>query len=237
MMTQLPAIYIIFIFILTVLAAAGFFLYALWTAHRKRTYIYLSALLLGVWMYFQGYLAASGFYTTFDGKPRFLLAIGPVLLLIILVFIFRRSRNALVTISLPVLTLLSVVRIPVEFVIDWWYHAGLVPQLMTFEGRNFDIISGVTAPIVFFLAFRTNKGRTNRVLLIVWNIVCLLLLVNIVTNAILSVPGPAQMQAFDQPAVAVLHYPFVWLPSVIVPAVLFSHLVSLYQLLFNKREW
>ncbi len=237
MMTQLPAVYITFIFILTVLATVGFFLYALWTAHRKRSYIYLSAFFLGLWMWLEGYLADAGFFANVDGKPRFLFAVVPPLLLMAFVFAYPKTRSTLATISLPVLTLLSVVRIPVEFVIDWWYHAGLVPQLMTFEGRNFDIISGVTAPIVFFLAFRTNKGRTNRILLIVWNVACLLLLINIVTNAILSVPGPAQLQAFDQPARAVLFYPFIWLPSVIVPAVLFSHLVSLYQLLFNKREW
>jgi len=229
---NLPAAYITVIFIFTVLATAGFLLYALWTSHRKRTLIYLSAALLGAWIFFQGYLAETGFYTVFDGKPRFLLAVGPPLLLIVFSFVFRGSREFLGRISLPVLTLLSVVRIPVEFVIDWWYHAGLVPQLMTFEGRNFDIISGLTAPIIFFLAFR--NGKINKPLLLGWNIVCLLLLINIVVNAVLSIPSPIQQQAFDQPNVAVLYYPFIWLPSVIVPAVLFSHVVSLWRLLSNK---
>jgi hypothetical protein len=225
--------YIVYIFLFTVFATAGFLLYALWTAHRKRPLIYLSAVLLGGWMYLQAYLAGSGFYLIIDGKPRFLLAVAPMVLLIVCLFIFRRTRDFIGGISLPVLTLLSIVRIPVEFVIDGWYHAGLVPQLMTFEGRNFDIISGITAPIVFFLAFR---GKTNRPLLIGWNILCLLLLLNIVVNAVTSLPGPLQVQAFDHPNVAVMQYPFIWLPSVIVPAVLFSHLVSLWQLLSKKAE-
>jgi hypothetical protein len=232
-MESLPAAYITVIFTLTVLAAAGFLLYALWTAHRKRTLIYLSAVILGAWMFFQGYLADAAFYTTFDGKPRFALAVLPPLLLIVSLFFFRGSKEFLSRISLPVLTLLSVARVPVELVIDWWYHAGLAPQLMTFEGRNFDIISGLTAPLVFFLAFR--GGRVNKTLLLAWNAACLLLLVNIVVNAVLSIPSPMQMQAFDRPNVAVLNYPFIWLPSVIVPAVLFSHLASLWRLLFNKE--
>ena len=42
------------------------------------------------------------------------------------------------------------------------------------------ILSGITAPIVYFLAFR--KGGVNRWLLIVWNVVALGLLSNIVTR-------------------------------------------------------
>jgi len=227
------------IFILTVLLTVGFLLYALWTAHRKRTFIYLFAISIGAWMVFQGYLADAGFYATFDGKPRLLAAVAPPLLLIISLFLFRGSRALLSGVSLEVLTLLSIVRIPVEIVIDWWYHAGLAPQLMTFEGRNFDIISGVTAPIVFFFVFynpQSSLEKGKRVMLIIWNVACLLLLINIVVNAVTSIPSPIQTQAFDQPNIAVLQYPFIWLPSVIVPAVLFSHLVSLWRLL-TEREW
>jgi hypothetical protein len=228
---ELPQ-YVTIIFLLTVLATVGFLLYAFWTGHRRRPLTYVSAVILGAWMYLQMYLAESGFYLTNDGKPRFLLAVAPALLLIVSLFIFRRTREFLAAISLPALTLLSVVRIPVEFVIDQWYHAGLAPQLMTFEGRNFDILSGLTAPVIFLLAFR--GGKINRPLLIGWNVVCLLLLTNIVVNAITAIPGPAQLQAFDRPNVAVLFYPFIWLPSLIVPAVLFTHLVSLWQLFFKK---
>ena len=102
---------------------------------------------------------------------------------------------------------------------------------MTFEGRNFDILSGLTAPLIYWLAFR--GGKTNRPLLIVWNFFALGLLINIVTNAALSIPYQTQMLAFEQPNRAVLYFPFVWLPAVIVPIVLFCHLASLWQL-FSK---
>ena len=99
---------------------------------------------------------------------------------------------------------------------------------MTFEGRNFDILAGITAPLIAWLAFR--GGKINRPLLIVWNIFALILLINIVVNAVLSFPSPFQQFAFEQPNLAVLYFPFQWLPSVIVPIVLFSHLASLWQL-------
>jgi hypothetical protein len=99
---------------------------------------------------------------------------------------------------------------------------------MTFEGRNFDILSGITAPIIFWLAFR--KGKIKRPLLIIWNIFALILLFNIVTHAILSFPFPFQQMAFDQPNRGVLYFPFIWLPTVVVPVVLFAHLISLWKL-------
>jgi hypothetical protein len=55
-----------------------------------------------------------------------------------------------------------------------------VPQLMTFEGRNFDIMSGLTAPFVFYFGF-IKKTLGTKVILI-WNLVCLGLLINVVTN-------------------------------------------------------
>ena len=103
---------------------------------------------------------------------------------------------------------------------------------MTFEGRNFDILSGITAPIVAWLAFRNQK--TNRILLIIWNIFALILLFNIVITAFLSVPSPIQQLAFEQPNRAVLYFPFVWLPAAVVPIVLFSHLASLWQIFTNE---
>jgi len=100
---------------------------------------------------------------------------------------------------------------------------------MTFSGRNFDILAGITAPIIYFVCFR-DSAISNRLLLLIWNFISLLLLLNIVINAILSLPFPFQQFAFDQPNIAVLYFPFTWLPSCIVMAVLFSHLIAISRL-------
>jgi hypothetical protein len=104
---------------------------------------------------------------------------------------------------------------------------------MTFEGRNPDILSGLTAPLIYWLAFR--GGKTNRPLLIIWNLIALGFLINIVTHAFLSFPFPLQQLAFDQPNRAVLYFPFVWLPTIVVPIVLFCHLSSLWQLFSGSK--
>jgi hypothetical protein len=58
---------------------------------------------------------------------------------------------------------------------------------------------------------------------------------NIVVNAALSAPVPFQQFAFDQPNIAVLYFPFVWLPGFIVPLVLFAHLAAI-QKLYSEHE-
>jgi len=103
---------------------------------------------------------------------------------------------------------------------------------MTFEGNNLDILSGISAPVIYYLVF-VRKKYARRTLL-VWNILCLLLLLNIVITAILAVPYPFQQLAFDQPNQAVLYLPYIWLPAFIVPVVFFSHLVLMRQIMRGR---
>lgn len=125
------------------------------------------------------------------------------------------------------LTILHLVRVPVEIVLLWLAIHKTIPQLMTFEGRNFDILSGITAPLIYYFGYVA--GKMHKSLLLIWNLLCIALLVNVVIIAILAVPTPFQQLAFDQPNIAVLYLPFIWLPAVIVPMVLFAHLVCIRQ--------
>ena len=103
---------------------------------------------------------------------------------------------------------------------------------MTFEGMNFDILSGILAPVVYLIAVR--GGNINRGVLIAYNLLGIVLLANIVTIAVMSLPSPMQQMSFEQPNKAVLFFPYVWLPTIVVPIVLFSHLASLWKLAKGK---
>jgi len=107
-----------------------------------------------------------------------------------------------------------------------------MPGLMTFEGRNFDILSGLSAPIVWYFAFV--KRRLKKPVLLVWNFLCLGLLINVAVNAVLSAPTRFQQFAFDQPNIALGYFPFLLLPACIVPIVLLSHVASI-RLLIKER--
>ncbi|MEO7769032.1 MAG: hypothetical protein ABIS01_16495, partial [Ferruginibacter sp.] len=130
--------------------------------------------------------------------------------------------------NIKTLTLLQTVRIPVELTLYWLYLHKAVPGILTFEGRNFDVLSGLSAPFIYYFGFI--KKSIGKNWLIAWNIVCLLLLINVVVNSILSLPTPFQKFAFDQPNIAIGYFPFMLLPSFLVPMVVLSHIASLRQL-------
>jgi hypothetical protein len=178
-------------------------------------------------------VALSGFYTISNTlPPRLALLLGPPLLLLAALFATAPGRRYLDGMRLEVLTLLHVVRIPVELVLLGLYLQKAVPQLMTFEGRNWDILAGLTAPVVWYFAFR--RQQLGRCGLLLWNGLGLISLLNIVANALLSAPTPLQQFAFEQPNVAILHFPFVWLPGCVVPLVLLAHLVAIRRLLAHN---
>jgi hypothetical protein len=123
------------------------------------------------------------------------------------------------------LTFLHIVRFPVELVLYWLFIYNQIPEVMTFEGRNFDILSGLSAPFIAYWAYV--KRNLDRKWIILWNVICLVLLINIVTTAILSAPTPLQQIEFDHPNKGVFYFPFIWLPCMIVPLVLLSHILCI----------
>jgi len=149
-------------------------------------------------------------------------------ILIIILFNTTKGQSFIDSLDLKTLTLLHTVRIPVEFCLLWLFLAGHIPKLMTFEGRNFDIIAGITAPIVFFFYFIKNKISSNALRL--WNRIMLLFLINVMVHGVLSAPQPFQQISLDQPTEGILYFPYIWLPSFIVPTVFFSHLVAIRRL-------
>jgi hypothetical protein len=223
-----PPVFLALAFGLTT-GLAGWVFYR--AAHRSARVL----VLLLAWLLLQGAVALTGFYLVTDARPpRMALLVGPPLLGIGLLFATAGGRRFLAGLRPGWLTLLHLVRVPVELTLLGLYLQGSVPRLMTFEGRNWDILAGLSAPLVYFLAFR--RPRRRRGVLLIWNWLSLASLLNIVVNAVLAVPGPWQQWGFEQPNVAVLQFPFVWLPGGVVPLVLLAHLTALWQLRSGKAS-
>ncbi|MBL7981081.1 MAG: hypothetical protein JNL52_04645 [Flavobacteriales bacterium] len=100
---------------------------------------------------------------------------------------------------------------------------------MTYSGHNFDILIGLSA--AFLLAWSLSARKPCRWVLVVWNSIGILTLVNVVMTAVLSIPSSVQRFAFDQPNVLVISAPWVLLPAILVPAVLWAHVTALVKLL------
>ncbi|WP_339704952.1 hypothetical protein [uncultured Kriegella sp.] len=215
-----------FVFLMAVVFTFVLFLQA---ANYSKTVGFIALL----WLTVQGLLAYYGYYSDISEKPaKFLLGVPPTLVFIIVLFLSKKGKRWISALNLKTLTLLHTVRIPVEIVLYWLFLYEKIPGLMTFEGRNFDILAGLTAPLVYYFGFA--KKKIGRKFIAIWNGLGLLLLMNIVINAILSAPLPFQQFAFDQPNIAIFYFPFIWLPTFIVPIVMFSHLVAIQS--FFKKE-
>ena len=232
MIKDLP-IYISLLFSATTLATLFLFYWVVKnsraeTVRNKAGFIVFG---LAIWMTIQAVLTINNVYNAETNlfPPKILvLGVLPVILLMLLLFVTRTGRVFIDSLPLKNITCLNIIRIPVELVLFFLFINGAVPELMTFEGRNFDIVAGATAPFVAY--FGWGRRRLGRAAILSWNFICLALLLNIVVSAFLSVPSPIQKLAFDQPNIAVLNFPFSWLPTFIVPVVLFGHLVSIRQL-------
>ncbi|WP_250254387.1 hypothetical protein [Chryseobacterium sp. Marseille-Q3244] len=193
-------------------------------------------LILISWLMIQAALSLNGIYNSnLNSLPPKIVLFGilPPILGILLIFNLEKGKLFIDSLSLLHITYLNIIRIFVEITLHKLFLYKMVPEMMTFKGINFDILIGISAPFIAYYGIRMSKISRNMILC--WNIVGLALLFNIVIIAFLSAPSPLQKIAFYQPNIAILYFPFSWLPTFIVPVVFFGHLVSIRQLLKQKQ--
>jgi hypothetical protein len=187
-----------------------------------------AAIGLGFWLLLTAGVASTTFLWQLDAKPpRIFLLVAPTLFGLI---IFARSKKAgelLNSISSAWIVGFQAFRIVMEIILWQLFLAGIIPVQMTFEGRNFDILVGLTAPIVAWLLSRKKMPRTA---LIVWNWISIAILLNIVIVAVLSTPVPFRVFMNEPANTVILSFPFVWLPTVVVPIAFLGHIASLRML-------
>ena len=180
------------------------------------------------WMIATALVAASGLLRRFDATPP------PFALLILAVVVIGIavpcSRvGALLVRGLPLWALVGfqVFRFPLELLLHRAYVEGVMPVQMSYSGRNFDIVSGITAGA---LGLWLRRREAPRRVVAVWNLLGSVLLVNIVAVAILSTPQFAWFGA-DRLNTFVTYPPFVWLPAILVAAALTGHVLVWRRLL------
>lgn len=189
------------------------------------------AIILIAWLAIQAFLTLSNIYnknTNSIPPIIFLFGVLPNVLIIIWIFFSKTGKEFIDSLPIEKLTYLNLVRIPVEFVLLWLFLNNSIPQIMTFEGWNLDILMGLTAPIIIYFGFI--KRKINSKAILIWNIIGILLLAFVFIIALLSAPFPMQRLSFDQPNTGLLYFPFSWLPTFIVPVVILGHLISIRQL-------
>ena len=206
-----------------------------WEKRRRLKVFFGSIMIIITWIGLIIVLSYKGFFADF-GKlpPRPALAVLIPLPFVLLVAFSKKGTQLLRSTPSHWLVLMQSFRIIVELLLLFAFMAGKLPVQMTFEGRNFDVVTGVLAlPVGYLLA---RKKPFAKKLAIAFNIVGLLLLLNILVIAVLSMPTSLRYFINEPSPTLVARFPFILLPGVLVPIAYTLHIFSLRQLAVTRGE-
>jgi hypothetical protein len=186
------------------------------------------------WLTAVSVISISGYLSDFSAMPPRLLPFLLIPLAAVLILTFHpASKRFLAHVPPSWLLYIQAFRVPVEILLWLLFLDNLLPVQMTFKGRNWDVLTGITAPLVAYLCF--GGARDRKGLAIAWNIFGLVLLLNIVTTAILSMPLPFRYFMNEPANTIVTIFPIVFLPTVLVPIAYAMHFFSLRNLSIRQK--
>lgn len=205
-----------------------------WELQKKKTVTNIFIIGFVTWMVFVSLWSLSGKMTDFSLFPFNLMPVFLPPMLVLVFFLFRKeSSEILIHIPMQNIVRLQVFRFFVEILLWILFVAAVAPVQMTFEGRNFDVISGVTAPLIAWLIVRKKISNT---LIVLWNILCLGLLINIVSVAIVSMPTPLRVFMNEPANTIVGDFPVALLPGFLVPLAYMLNLFSVKQVMLQRKN-
>jgi hypothetical protein len=183
------------------------------------------ALLVG-WLVLLGVLAGAGVFLR-DGRVQpYFLAAGLLATIVGIGFVTSPAGAAvLARTSAATLLGLQSFRLVVELVLWALALQGRLSPLLTFEGRNFDVLVGLTALPMAWLCFARHAWPPAAAA--VWNVAGIVILVATVLHFVLSAPSPLQRIHTEPPTTIVATLPYIWLPGFLVPLAWTLHVASL----------
>lgn len=194
-----------------------------------------TTVLIIAWLVLLGVLSTRGFFTDFSSlPPRLIFALLPPLLLVLLFTRSQTGKKFLQHIQPQWLIYPQSFRILVEIALWLLVSHGSLPTQMSFEGRNFDMLTGLLAFPVGYYCFV--KKKWPPVVALLYNIAGLVLLLNIVAVTTLSMPTPLRVFHNQPDSGIVTTFPFIYLPGFLVPLAYTLHILSLAQWKAHRRS-
>jgi len=220
------------LFSLLVFAVAGVIIRA---SFRKftgvRDQLIIPIAIVGWFAYTAAMVSSGTLNDHFSMPPPQVKILLPGLLLTLYIVYSKRGAQLRDNFSFAAIIGLQLFRFPLELLLSALHTQGFVPVEMTFHGLNFDILTGITAPVIAYLAY---QGKISRSGILLWNTAGLLLLINVVTIAILSMPGKLQVLTDGPANTLVFQLPYVWITFFVFTA-LASHLLIFRKLAIEKK--
>lgn len=226
---------VIFIIIAFVFYALKFALHSMNApAGKIKKYYVVTGVIITGWLFTSAMIAFNGTLLDFTSTPpKLMLVVLPPVLAISYLSSSTRVNSLIQEIPSSWLVYIQSFRVLVEFFLWILFTRNIIPVQMTFEGLNYDILTGLSAPLVAYYALSQNKWP--RITAVLWNLAGLLLVTNIFLVAFLSTPSPLRQFFNEPPNTLVAYFPYVWLPAFIVPFAYLMHILSIKQIVkFNK---
>ena len=229
---MLPSIYIVFTGLVVLVVLLSFRValqrMAISTKERSQKFLIASVFLFG-WIAYLVTLSATGILKDVNVPPKFPLLVIIPLVIGCIVF-YRSSRNSFVVKEIPKTwpVYFQSFRIIVELILLYTYYANIIPVSATFEGLNFDVLMGISAPFVAYLVVRKNGSRVFQY---IWNVlgICMVLFVAFIIASSMYFPDIWGSNV-TQVKMKFIEMPFLLLAGLLAPMAIFMHVVSLVQL-------
>jgi hypothetical protein len=181
-----------------------------------------------IWLTTIALLAGSGWLETAPG--RLVILGGSVFTANVLLGLSPMGRWMAIACPIPWLLAFQGFRLPLELVLHSWVHQGVIPETMTWNGSNWDILSGIAA--LGLAPF----SRRSRIVAWTGNIIGVVLLVNVARVAVLSAPLPFGWQDVNPKLLLPYHLPYALIVPVCVGGALTGHIILTRALLLPKKK-
>lgn len=202
---------------------------------KSRRHTLVASVICLAWVSLIGVLALNGFFEDVTRlPPRPVIAMIAWLPIVIALTYTNTFRRLALATPPQWLIYFQSFRIAVELLLFQAFVRGVMPVQMTFEGRNFDLLTGVLALGAGYMVAKRKSGW--RTVATVFNYLGLALLVNVLFIALLSMPTPLRY-FMNEPAITIVgQFPFIYLPTVLVVLAYSFHILSLRQLYLLRKS-
>ncbi|MBK8627640.1 MAG: hypothetical protein IPN86_19375 [Saprospiraceae bacterium] len=190
------------------------------------------ALLVGLvlWQIYILIIGNSGILQDFSLPPRVLIfLVIPVFLFTAVFLVLNRHKAWIHNIPPHWLIFYQTFRIAIETLFVFSVAKGILPELVTIKGYNFDMIFACTAPI---LGYYVVKQKANyRSLALIWNYLGLAVIASIIFLFVTAIYFPqlygGETSLFPKEFGL---YPYPLVPGFLMPSAVFIHVLSILQL-------
>jgi hypothetical protein len=200
-------------------------------AKRKKVILVICVLL---WQFYIFALGRTDILSSYELPPRFaIFLIGPAFLFTGIFIYLNRNNTWLHYIPKSWLVYLQSFRILVETLFVFSVADGILHSNVTIEGYNFDMILGLSAPVIAFLAF--GKNMISEKMVILWNYIGIAILASVIFVFLSTIFLP-ELYGSESSLMSLTftNYPYTLIAGFLMPVGVFMHVLSIVQLRKSK---